>query len=190
MPSAFQARRCPDPRPRSPTHCSVPVLFPQTFPYLPLPPIGPKTGASLEGWYQSTAACALWYHPTLPPTASQSGASLVRVAHTPRGGTNGRKRTVLPARGAESWEAPPRPGSKSGGRRARMWRVTLNCSRSQTLGVPARPRSPAALLPRQGPRPPRPHARASPTSLLSLPQDTRPLPLAQPPCPACHRAQV
>lgn len=142
-------------------HCSVPVLFPRTCPYLSSPPIGPKTGASLEGPHQSTEACPLRSRPTLPPTASQSGASLARAVQTPRGGANGRGRVALPARGAGSWEAPPRPGSKSGGRRARMWRVTLNCSRSQTPGLPARPRSPAALLPRRGPRPPRPHARIS-----------------------------
>lgn len=43
----------------------------------------------------------------------------------------GRDRRSL-SRRAGIREAPPRQGSESGGRRARMWRVTLNCSRSQT----------------------------------------------------------
>lgn len=62
-----------------------------------------------------------------------------------------------------------------------------------SLGRPPARAPPASQLPRQGPRPPRPHARISPalpTPLPSLPQDTRPLPPAQKPCSARERAQV
>ena len=62
-----------------------------------------------------------------------------------------------------------------------------------SLGRPPARAPPASQLPRQGPRPPRPHARISPalpTPLLSLPQDTGPLPPGQLPCSAREKAQV
>ena len=61
------------------------------------------------------------------------------------------------------------------------------------MGRPPARAPPASQLPRQGPRPPRPHTRISPalpTPLLSLPQDTGPLPPGQLPCSARERAQV
>lgn len=61
------------------------------------------------------------------PVSLGAGSSLNFLA----GPIEGRDRRSL-ARRAGIREAPPRQGSESGGRRARMWRVTLNCSRSQT----------------------------------------------------------
>nr|XP_054114121.1 uncharacterized protein LOC108592339 [Callithrix jacchus] len=62
-----------------------------------------------------------------------------------------------------------------------------------SLGRPPARAPPVALLPSQGPRPPRPHARVSPplpVPLPSSPQDTQPLSPAQPPCTAHERAGV
>lgn len=61
------------------------------------------------------------------PVSLGAGSSLNSGA----GPIEGRDRRSL-ARRAGIREAPPQQGSESGGRRARMWRVTLNCSRSQT----------------------------------------------------------
>lgn len=82
--------------------------------------------------------------------------------------SRGRGRVALPARRAGSWEAPPRPGSKSGGRRARMWRVTLNCSRSQTPGLPARP----PALPERSASPPRPTPATPPRPNQPVPRSS------------------
>lgn len=76
-------------------------------------------------------------------------------------------------------EASPPPGSKSGGRRARMWRVTLNCSGSQTPRLPARP--PAARFPAKARAHPK---QRSASPVLAAGRRVRP------PSPARHTAWV
>lgn len=146
-------------------------------PLTPLPVHWPPT-ARHRGWHQSAASYAFR---SLPPSrrlpANQALAwpwPSQPCEAEPMTGEDGRS-----GAGGGEPEASPPPGSKSGGRRARMWRVTLNCSGSQTPRLPARP--PAARFPAKAQAHPK---QRSASPLLAAGRRVRPL------SPARHTAWV
>lgn len=131
-PARLGSARPPDspPGPAAP----LPVLLPPNLPLPPPPAHWPDarriTGPSANPQLPARSGPA---PPSRRPPANKTPAPLGAGSslNSAAGPIDGKERRS-PARRAGIREAPPRQGSESGGRRARMWRVTLNCSSSQT----------------------------------------------------------